>query len=438
MGSYTLQQLRGYSFDELKSLFEATMRRVKTFDPIESEVDKAVPELATESSKRDAEEELDQESSKRQKTGESSKLAEEPREKEDDELDDLVKLWSLVKERFTSTKPTNDKERDIWVELKRLFEPDIDDELWKLQKHIHNLTWKLYDSCKVHHVSTEKGIDIYMLIMKCLENFLGRYPCRLKDQEDKVFGRILSRFNSRNLMIWSAARERKIVEIDQDPGISLVQHDVEIQGRYEHDMEFEIDFNAAKKVSTTEKDVSTVELVSTAGAIITTDSVAVSTASPTRNTRVSTTDDITMAKIPVYIRKSAAKHKEKDCKLNLRKNRGKGLPGLQIDEREKYTEVEQARMLVELINQRKRYFAAQRAKERRKNPPTQAQQRTYMSNYIKHIGSHILQQLRGYSFDKIKTLFKITMRRINTFVLIESKVDRAVPELATGSSKRDA
>ncbi|GJR92910.1 hypothetical protein Tco_0265084 [Tanacetum coccineum] len=80
--------------------------------------------------------------------------------------EDLVKLWSLVKEKFNSTKPTKDKERDIWVELKRLFEPDTDDELWKLQKHIHDLTWRIYDSCGVHHVSTEKVIDIYMLIEK--------------------------------------------------------------------------------------------------------------------------------------------------------------------------------------------------------------------------------------------------------------------------------
>ncbi|GJX96523.1 hypothetical protein Tco_0352321 [Tanacetum coccineum] len=43
--------------------------------------------------------------------------------------EDLVKLWSLVKEKFNSTEPTKDKEREIWVELKRLFEPDTDDEL---------------------------------------------------------------------------------------------------------------------------------------------------------------------------------------------------------------------------------------------------------------------------------------------------------------------
>ncbi|GJT22747.1 hypothetical protein Tco_0892684 [Tanacetum coccineum] len=74
--------------------------------------------------------------------------------------DDLVMLWSLVKEKFNSTEPIDHKEREIWVELKRLFEPNIDDELWKLQKNIHDLTWRLYDSCGVHHVSIEKGIDI--------------------------------------------------------------------------------------------------------------------------------------------------------------------------------------------------------------------------------------------------------------------------------------
>ncbi|GKD24903.1 hypothetical protein Tco_1231117, partial [Tanacetum coccineum] len=34
--------------------------------------------------------------------------------------DDLVKLWDLVRERFSSTEPTDDKERALWVELKRL------------------------------------------------------------------------------------------------------------------------------------------------------------------------------------------------------------------------------------------------------------------------------------------------------------------------------
>ncbi|GKC00101.1 hypothetical protein Tco_0986237 [Tanacetum coccineum] len=78
--------------------------------------------------------------------------------------DDLVKLWSLVHKRFNSIDPTEDKEREIWVELKRLFEPNDDDELWKSQRYMHDpLTWRLYDTCGVHHVSTEEGRDMVMV-----------------------------------------------------------------------------------------------------------------------------------------------------------------------------------------------------------------------------------------------------------------------------------
>ncbi|GJY33343.1 hypothetical protein Tco_0417812 [Tanacetum coccineum] len=45
---------------------------------------------------------------------------------------------------------------------------------------------------------------------------------------------------------------RKITEIDQDPGISLVQHGVEIQGRHEHESEF--DFDAARVCISNDQD----------------------------------------------------------------------------------------------------------------------------------------------------------------------------------------
>ncbi|GJT18540.1 hypothetical protein Tco_0877246 [Tanacetum coccineum] len=81
--------------------------------------------------------------------------------------DDLEKLWDLVKKKFSSTEPTIDKEKVLWVELKRLFEPNDDDTLWKLQRYMHDpLKWKLYDICCVHHVSTERGHDIFMLVEK--------------------------------------------------------------------------------------------------------------------------------------------------------------------------------------------------------------------------------------------------------------------------------
>ncbi|GKA55059.1 hypothetical protein Tco_0754008 [Tanacetum coccineum] len=80
--------------------------------------------------------------------------------------DDLVKLWSLVQERYNSSGLTEDKEIELWVELKMLFEPDAEN-LLELQKYMHDpLKWWLYDMCAVHHVSTEKGQDIFMLVEK--------------------------------------------------------------------------------------------------------------------------------------------------------------------------------------------------------------------------------------------------------------------------------
>nr|GEU51196.1 hypothetical protein [Tanacetum cinerariifolium] len=81
--------------------------------------------------------------------------------------EDLHQLWSLVKETLSIRQATKDKEKDIWVELKRLFEPDFEDQLWTHnQAFMHDpLAWKLYDTCGVHHVFT-KDQEIFMLVEK--------------------------------------------------------------------------------------------------------------------------------------------------------------------------------------------------------------------------------------------------------------------------------
>nr|GEX69747.1 putative ribonuclease H-like domain-containing protein [Tanacetum cinerariifolium] len=54
------------------------------------------------------------------------------------------------------------------VELKRLFEPDADDVLWKLPRYMHYpITWKLHTNCGVHQVSsTTRRHDMFMLTEK--------------------------------------------------------------------------------------------------------------------------------------------------------------------------------------------------------------------------------------------------------------------------------
>ncbi|GJR49097.1 hypothetical protein Tco_1317200 [Tanacetum coccineum] len=71
----TQAQQRTYMF---KELFEYTMKRVNTFTPIES--DDKVPKVVVGSLKRNAEQELNQESSKRQKIGEGSEPAKESKD----------------------------------------------------------------------------------------------------------------------------------------------------------------------------------------------------------------------------------------------------------------------------------------------------------------------------------------------------------------------
>nr|GFA60734.1 hypothetical protein [Tanacetum cinerariifolium] len=50
--------------------------------------------------------------------------------------EDLNQLWALVKETLNIRPAANDKEKELWVELKRLYEPDVKNLLWT---HTQNL-----------------------------------------------------------------------------------------------------------------------------------------------------------------------------------------------------------------------------------------------------------------------------------------------------------
>nr|GEY00184.1 hypothetical protein [Tanacetum cinerariifolium] len=56
---------------------------------------------------------------------------------------------------------------ELWVELKRTYEPDPEDQLWTLtQIFMHApVEWKLYDLSGVHHVIA-KDKEIFMLVEK--------------------------------------------------------------------------------------------------------------------------------------------------------------------------------------------------------------------------------------------------------------------------------
>nr|GEY21029.1 hypothetical protein [Tanacetum cinerariifolium] len=85
----------------------------------------------------------------------------------EEELKGMMQLVPLEEVYIEALQTTKDKEKELWVELKRLFEPDSEDQLWTYhQALMHDpLDWKLYDTCGVHHVST-KNQEIFMLVEK--------------------------------------------------------------------------------------------------------------------------------------------------------------------------------------------------------------------------------------------------------------------------------
>nr|GEY08760.1 hypothetical protein [Tanacetum cinerariifolium] len=131
---------KGMTYDKVRPIFEREYKKVQTLFKPNKDVDEP-------KKKRVVDETMLQESFKKE---------------------DLVSLWSLVKEKFSSAVPNVNKEKALWVQLKILFKPDADDVLWKLQRYMHYpITCKLYTKCGVHQVSsTTRMHDMFMLTEK--------------------------------------------------------------------------------------------------------------------------------------------------------------------------------------------------------------------------------------------------------------------------------
>ncbi|GJS04032.1 hypothetical protein Tco_0320540 [Tanacetum coccineum] len=186
-GGYKMNDFKGISYDDIRPIFEKVWDQAHSFVPMDSEEEvqrlkRAGQDIEAEPAKRQRTKEVSE--SVQEQTDEEPKTDELSQEQlnqmviivpdeginiealqtkypiigwevySEDTMDDLVKLWILVQEKYNSSGLTEDKEIELWVELKMLFEPDAENIL-ELQKYMHDpLNWWLYDMCAVHHVST--------------------------------------------------------------------------------------------------------------------------------------------------------------------------------------------------------------------------------------------------------------------------------------------
>ncbi|GJX38587.1 hypothetical protein Tco_0251890 [Tanacetum coccineum] len=228
MAGFTHNQLKNKSFDEVQKAFDKTMSWIDSFVPMDSKVVKGSKDRAegsktrAEGSSKRAGEDLQQESTKKQKMDDDKEKEElkqcfeiVPDDGDDVTIDatplsvkipivdykiyqegkksffqiiradgktqmyltfskmlknfdreDLEVLWRIVKARFKKTEPVNYMDTFLHLNLKTMFEHHVEDSIWKNQQGLVKvLNWKLFDSCGVHCV-TVQTIPYYLLVEK--------------------------------------------------------------------------------------------------------------------------------------------------------------------------------------------------------------------------------------------------------------------------------
>ncbi|GJR86409.1 hypothetical protein Tco_0210420 [Tanacetum coccineum] len=120
---------------------------------------------------------------------------------------------------------------------------------------------------------------------------------------------------------------------------------------------------------------------------------------------------------------------------------------MQAQEQEELSIEERATLFQQLLEKRRKHFAAKRAEEKRRKhfaakraeekrnkPPIKAQQKKIMYNYLKNMEGYKLKDLKLKEFDSIQEMFDKAFKRVNTFKdfrteLVEGKEKRAGDEL---------
>ncbi|GJW13966.1 hypothetical protein Tco_0018099 [Tanacetum coccineum] len=262
---------------------------------------------------------------------------------------------------------------------------------------------------------------------------------------------------------------RKIADLDADEEVTLID---ETQGRNDEDLMFDTDVlngdevfeepivNAAKTtssilVSVVDPVTTTGEVVTTVGATTTVNEltlaqtlIEIKAAKPKAITTVATTNLLLHAEEQAELERMqkervaqeeasrAAIIEELDSIQAMIEADEQLAARLQAEEQEQFSIEEKSRMLVEMIAERKKFFAAQRAAEQRSKPPTKTQIRNRMCAYLKNMGGYKHNQLKGRSYEEIQKLFDKAYKQVNSFVPMDSEVVKSSVTRTEGSSKR--
>ncbi|GKB06567.1 hypothetical protein Tco_0834800 [Tanacetum coccineum] len=166
MEGYKLKDLKMKEFNSIQEMFYRSFKRVNTFEDFRTELVKGKENREGT--------ELVQEITKKQKVEddkETAKLKQLMKIILDEEevaidaiplavnqmlksfdMEDLEDLYKLVKAKYESTSPVEDLDLLLWGDLKTMFEPHVEDAVWRNQQEYKVLDLKLYNSCRLELV----------------------------------------------------------------------------------------------------------------------------------------------------------------------------------------------------------------------------------------------------------------------------------------------
>ncbi|GKB44516.1 hypothetical protein Tco_0889458 [Tanacetum coccineum] len=223
LGGYKMNYFKGMKYEDIRPIFEKVWDQIQSFAPIDSKKEKDSEKKGSRKKslarKKAGEKQID-ESTKRQKIEDDVEKEElkayldlVPREEfsmeieslatkypivdwkthvltenfmyyqifradgssknykifsemlDDFDRQDVLDLHRLVKARYMTSSPEG-YDLMLWGDLKILFEPDEEDEVWRNQHEYNLISWRLFDSCGIHILLMDNGIAIHMMIEK--------------------------------------------------------------------------------------------------------------------------------------------------------------------------------------------------------------------------------------------------------------------------------
>ncbi|GJS22594.1 hypothetical protein Tco_0451226 [Tanacetum coccineum] len=200
-GGYKMNSFKGMKYEDIRPIFEKVWDQIQSFVPMDSkDKEKDSKKKAGERRKKTlarkrTSENQSEKSMKKQKLEDDieneelkSYLDLVPREEFAMEIESLATKYPIVDwkthvltENFMYYQiiraDGSSKNYKIFIEmlddfdrqdgdLKILFQPDEEDEVWGNQQGYNLISWRLFDSCGIHILLMDNGITIHMMIEK--------------------------------------------------------------------------------------------------------------------------------------------------------------------------------------------------------------------------------------------------------------------------------